>query len=342
MSKDITKEKFNKDKIVIENLFNDMEHGFISFKKAYKKLKLIDPQIKKSDVKQVYESQAVNQVLKQRKKEKVLFNTVTANYAGDCYEIDLMIYDRYQQYKQKYILVIIDVYSRYVGVRAMSSRKLSLIIKNVLEIFTEMGSPYKIKADNEFNKLEFNKLMESLHVKTSFTQPDEIHKNPIVERFNKTLALLLNRIRIATKNYKWPTYLQQAIKNYNNTYHDTTHHTPTEIFNGDDYNEQRILRVESDLKVGDHVRIVLKKKLFDKGDVITRSTKVYTITEARGIKYKINDDSDRYYKYYELEKSKSEPEKDQIKKTKKQVKEPIIINTRMVTRSMKKLESSQK
>ena len=310
----IKEEKFQKDKIVIEHLFTDIEQGFVSSKKAYKKLKAIDSDIKYTDVKKLYEARPENEVLKARKKEKFLFNTITAGYPGDVYELDIIVYDRYQQNKQKYIIVMMDVYSRYAEVRAMSSRKMSMIIKNCVEILQDMGSPYKIKADNEFNKPEFIKLMEELDIKTSFSQADEIHKNPIVERFNKTIALLMSKVRLATKNYRWPSYLQQVTKNYNNTYHDTIMQTPEEVWNGEEFNEQRVIRVESDLKVGDNVRIILKKKLFDKGDVITHSTEVYVITEAKGIKYKLNDGTDKYYKYYELEKTQSKPTEEPIKK----------------------------
>jgi hypothetical protein len=41
-----------------------------------------------------------------------------------------------------------------------------------------MGRPYKIKVDNEFDTKEFNKLMDSLNVKVSYSDPYEINKNP--------------------------------------------------------------------------------------------------------------------------------------------------------------------
>ena len=47
-------------------------------------------------------------------------------------------------------------------------------------------------------------------------------------------------------------------------------------------------------------RIVIKKKVFDKGDVITYSPNVYKITEIKGNKYKL--DNDLLYKPYEIKK----------------------------------------
>ena len=55
--------------------------------------------------------------------------------------MDIMIYDRYEFRKYKYILVIIDIHSRYVKARAMTNRENQTIIKNIDEILNEMGKP---------------------------------------------------------------------------------------------------------------------------------------------------------------------------------------------------------
>jgi hypothetical protein len=182
----------------------------------------------------------------------------------------------------------------------MSSREMPMIIKNCFSIFDKMGTPYKIKADNEFNKGEFNEMMKELNIKVVYADPYEINKNPIVERFNRTLASFLQRIRLATKDYNWPSYLSDAIDNYNTTYHKTIGHTPKEIFDGKEFNEQTITRIENPFALNEKVRLVIKKKVFDKGDKMTHSKEVYKIIDIKNGRYKVNDNTNKYYKYYEL------------------------------------------
>eukprot|EP01038_Epipyxis_sp_PR26KG_P016744 gene16744-22904_t len=239
---------------------------FTSSKKLYKKLKAIDNNITMKDVKEFYQQQEETEIIKPVSKMKYTFNSITARYPGDIYEIDILVYNRFEQHKQKYILVVIDIYSRFVQALPMSSLEMSKVIPKLVEIIKVMGSPYKIKADNEFDNQYFNKLMNELHVKTSFSDPYEINKNAIVERFNKTLALQLQRL------------FKKVVDNYNNTYHETTKHSPPdEIFNKGMFNEQTIIRVIPSLEVGDNVRKIIEKKTFSKVDRQTHSTEVYKI-----------------------------------------------------------------
>jgi hypothetical protein len=170
--------------------------------------------------------------------------------------------------------------------------------------------------------------MNDLHVKTSFSEPYEVNKNAIVERFNKTLALNIQRIRLSTKNYDWPSYLKKVVDNYNNTYHDTTKHSPDEIFNEGAFNEQTIIRVIPNLKVGDNVRKIIEKKTFTKGDRNTHTTEIYKILKIEKGRYLINDDTDKLYKYYELLKTNMEPKNIEPKKPNIKVKKVVENETR--------------
>ncbi len=41
----------------------------------------------------------------------------------DNYQMDIIVYNRYEYHKYKYILVVIDIYSRFAQARAMTNRK---------------------------------------------------------------------------------------------------------------------------------------------------------------------------------------------------------------------------
>ena len=53
-----------------------------------------------------------------------------------------------------------------------------------------------------------------------------------MERWNGTIARLLQKYRIATGNYDWPSYLDDIVYNYNHTYHSTIKEIPADVFDG--------------------------------------------------------------------------------------------------------------
>ena len=59
------------------------------------------------EINEFLEKQAVVQVFREQKKPK-LFSSIIADKIKDEYQMDIMIYDRYEFRKYKYILVIIN------------------------------------------------------------------------------------------------------------------------------------------------------------------------------------------------------------------------------------------
>ena len=163
-----------------------------------------------------------------------------------------------------------------------------------------MGKPQIIKADNQFNTPVFISFCISNNIGCEFTSSNEIYKNPIVERFNGTLARNINKFRTLFKRYDWYKYLPEVVYNYNHTYHKTIKNTPNDIFFNNEMNNQKIIILPKVFNIGESVRKVIKKKLFEKGDITTHSQEVYIITAIKGKKYQINDGTDRWYKPYEL------------------------------------------
>ena len=53
-------------------------------------------------------------------------------------QMDILVYDRYELHKYKYILVVIDVYSRYVGAKSMTNRSLDTVMFNFDKIIDEL------------------------------------------------------------------------------------------------------------------------------------------------------------------------------------------------------------
>ena len=206
----------------IKKLFYDPKIGLTSTDKFFKKLHDIDPTITKKRVKEIIEKQEIHQVFKRIVKPKK-FNSVVANYPMDCVQCDFIVYDRYKQNHYSYILTIIDVYSRAAYAKATTNMENKTIIKELKHAFENVFKSYPriFSSDQQFARDSIVDFLESNGVECHFSSPYEINKQAIIERFNGTLAKLLNKIRKVTKNHKWYEYLDDCVLNYNTSYHKT-------------------------------------------------------------------------------------------------------------------------
>ena len=289
----------NIDEDIIKKYFYDVKLGYTSADKIHKKLLEDGHDISMSNVQKFYKNQEVNQkTLRKPLKSDRVYNSVVASQYGANYQIDIIVYDRFEFQKYKYILCIIDVYSRYACCRAMTNRRNETILNAIKSIFSEMGVPQAINSDNEFNKKMFNQYFIENDITTYFSQPDEINKNALVERFNRTICGLIQKWRLSTGLYNWHTILNDIVNNYNNTYHRTIRTTPMKIKNGEDINHQIVNVVTHDFKINDRVRASKPKTVFSKGDKITFTHTIYRVTEIDKNKIFISNDETQLKKFY--------------------------------------------
>jgi hypothetical protein len=209
----------------LKKLFYDVSSGFVSIDKFYKKVQLNGLKYTKKEVKIFYDAQTVKQVLKPTIKQKQ-YNSIIAYFPRHIYQMDIIVYDRYEYNKYKYMLVVIDINSRYLQVRPMTSRSMVNILKAYRSIIKVMKIPEQLHSDNEFNKAEFLEELSKDGTTFRFSDPNEMHKNAIVERVNGTIALFIQKVRIGLKRYDWNNYIFYLVNNYNTTYHSTIKNTP--------------------------------------------------------------------------------------------------------------------
>lgn len=257
-------------KEALQDVYYSPTTGYLSSGKMYQRM---NKEIPFKEVKKFVESQLSNQVLRQP-----VFNTINAEDPGSNYQLDIMVYDRFTYHNNKYILVVIDVYSRYAHCIAMTNRRMETLIDGVKKCFKVMGKvPKNINCDGEFNKKEFNAFMDEEGIRMWYSDTNEINKNAIVERFNRTLAMLIQRWRVGSGSYDWPKVLNQLVENYNTIYHSRIQATPKEVWEGEKKSMQVRIYLRPTFKVGDKVRIREKKEVFDKGDVFTYSKDIYLV-----------------------------------------------------------------
>ena len=204
---------------------------------------------------------------------------------------------------------------------------------------------FVIKSLNSDSGKEFtNKLFEDLLGKYGInhylSDKDDFAKNAIVERFNRTLrrVMIVDKEQNESKQFTEKD-IPRYIKNYNNDIHSTIKAKPAEVFAGKAKNQQVYKFAKFTFKVGDIVRTLNKKALFEKG-MYEYSKDLYKIIKidhvknyAKGKKvktgqYKLrniktSDKLAKQYQGYELLLANSVQEKDgyDIVKAEKNIKE---------------------
>ena len=288
----------------LRTLYYDPAKGYNSIDKFYKKAKEVIPGITLKNVVEFVEKQKTYQLNKESKKPKE-FSSIIASAVGDNFQVDIMVYDRFELNKYKYILCVVDVHSRFAQTRALTNRENRTILNTLEKIFSVMGTPKNINADNEFNKEILNKFFQKEKITCYFSEVGQLNKNAIVERFNRTLAGFLQKARTAGQK-NWVKILPEITDNYNNTYHRTIKAKPVDVFTGKATNMQQVKIVTPPtLSVGDIVRYKTTKKLMQKGDYIKYSEDEYRIVKVEKQKvYLVNvrtgEPASRSYRPYEV------------------------------------------
>lgn len=260
-----------------------------------------DLNVSRKQIQNFLKNQASIQITSEVKKSRE-FNTVYSPSIGNNFQMDLIVYDRFKYGKYRYILVVIDVYSRFVHCVPLTKKDANTVLVGVKQAFKVLGIPKNMNMDlgSEFKSV-VSKFLKEQNITLWLSDPDDIVKNSIVERVNRTITSKLNVYRLTTGNRNWPNYLDQVIDNYNNTIHSSTQSSPNDIFNGKVKSNQVIMKTTSVLKVGDSVRLILKKNIFQKGDSTRLSTKIYTIEGVHKNRFKL-DGVVKLYKHTELKK----------------------------------------
>lgn len=290
----------------LKELFYDPKKGFASFTKFKQRVKEAGIKISDEELKKWLEKQFVTQVTAPVEKAKE-FNSIISHQPNNNWQLDLLIYNRYEWKGYQYILVIIDVHSRYVWAFPLTNRRNETIMNLIDEVGKNNGYPKNINLDQEFDTTEFEAWCKKHNVKAWFSETNEINKNAIVERFNRTIAAMIQRVRVATKRYDWPKFLPDLIENYNSTIHRTTKQKPIDVFNGNKASHQIFKILEKKFNVGDKVRIKITQHVFSKGDSITYSPEVYIVSAIKGNRYELknaetHEAEKRAYKPYEIKR----------------------------------------
>lgn len=134
----------------------------------------------------------------------------------------------------KYILVIMDQFSKFVKLYLMKDQKLDTIIDVLNErFFEDVGIPETILTDNggQFITRRWQKFAEERGFTGRKTSPYNPQSNP-VERVIREIGKIV-RTYASERQYTWNRIIERAENVINFTVHSSTGYTQTELHNGE-------------------------------------------------------------------------------------------------------------
>jgi hypothetical protein len=222
----------------LRKLFYD-KLGGISLPALIKESSKLD--IPPREVREFYANQKVNQVNKQTRILKRHFMQIVAPQIGYI-SADLMDFDQHTHANggNKYILTVIDTYSRYAWAFPLKNKSPTSILPCLEKVNKDLGTmaegqyirTFTVDYGSEFLG-SVKKYLDENKVKIYIAQDKNNStfklRTAIIERFNRTLSDRLTRATDIVGNTKWVPLLEKVIDSYNHSEHRSIGRSPYDI-----------------------------------------------------------------------------------------------------------------
>jgi hypothetical protein len=322
----------SKDELLRSMYYNKDSVGYLASAKTLHKL-VVKESGKKYTLKYVTDflaKQEVNQIL--NNKQDIFYPPILAegNYEYQC---DLTFFDQYKRQNSGYgiIFAFIEITSRKAYCYPLKNKTAASICEAYKLFLNDVN--YKINKltsdlGSEFISKEFEKLDTEHNIMHTYVDAGDKTSMGKIERFNRTIRDKITKHQKANKTLNWVDVLDELVANYNNTVHSSIDLAPNEVTE-DDANDIRnndrekmnqAVQIIESFKVGDRVRMLKKKKVFQKGgSTFTKS--IYTIHEIDKLALILKDKNgnvlDRRIKPYNVklvDEVETAPENEEIEK----------------------------
>lgn len=226
---------------------------------------------------------------------------VFAKTVDDIWSADLIEMIPLAKYNKgyKYLLMVIDVFSKYGWIVPLKTKTGKAVTEGFKKVFSDrVPSRLWVDKGKEFYNKTLQSLLDKEKVIMYSTENEE--KSSIVERWNRTMKRHMWKYFTANNTHKYIDILPELVKRYNETYHRSIRTTPSKATNPDNFNHvyaslyggMKKLIKKPKYKVGDRVRIIKKKRTFEKGFTTNWSEELFTVTKVKDTKpptYEIKD-----------------------------------------------------
>ena len=232
-------------------------------------------------------------VTKKFRKRKVIVFGIDEIWAADL--VDMQAFAK-ENDGVKYLLTVIDIFSKYGWIIPINDKSGKSVAAAFEKFFKDDRKPLKLWVDK--GKEFYNKDVKSLGMELYSTENEE--KSSVCERFNRSFKERMYKFFSANSTRRYVDILDRMTSEYNNTKHSTVKMTPKEAsekknestvwhnLGNDVYSAAAIPK----FKVGDRVRITVKKSIFEKGYTPRWTEEVFTISKVQDTDpptYKISD-----------------------------------------------------
>jgi hypothetical protein len=165
-------------------------------------------------------------VIKKFTRNKILVNRIDQQWEGDL--VDMREFAKHND-NYKYILTIIDCFSKYSFAVPLKNKSGKEIIDALKSIFEERKCAlFRTDRGTEFCNNDVRKYLDEAYV-VHFTSHDQEVKCAIVERFNRTLKGKMFKYFTANGTRRYLEELPNFLKSYNNSKHRTIKMAPSEV-----------------------------------------------------------------------------------------------------------------
>ena len=191
--------------------------------------------IKRETVRQFLIRQEPYQLRKQP--DKPINKPIIGEYPNQRWAVDLIDLTYIEGYNshKKYIMTVIDFFSKYVFAVALANKLPTTIISAFNSIGTNQSEntyPNYLQCDNggEFKNKQFETYCEGKGIKLIYTKSYTPTTNGLIENFNKFLRKMIFEGFVRTNSKNWVDHLTDYLYNRNHTKHSVTKQKPASIW----------------------------------------------------------------------------------------------------------------
>ena len=188
----------------------------------------------------------------------------------------------------RYLLVCIDVFSKYVWVIPLKNKTGPALVTAFKKILESGRKPQKIQTDEgtEFFNKHFKDLMKSEEIQLYNTYNET--KASVVERVIRTLKTRMWRYFTAKRTRRYIDVLQDLVDSYNKSKHRSIQKKPINVTQENEREvwhtlygerEEKKKPVKYKFEIGDQVRISKMKRTFEKGYLPNFSKEIFTVSQ---------------------------------------------------------------
>ena len=215
--------------------------------------------------------------------KKIEKRKVHAAFKDNIWGADLADMQLLSRYNIRFLLCVIDIFSKYTWVVPLKDKKGISIVKTFQIILKQSNrKPNKIWVDkgSEFYNVSFKKWLQDNDIVMYSTHNEG--KSVVAERFTRTLKSKIYKCMTSISKNVYIDKLDDIVNEYNNAYHTTIKMKPTDV-KGNIYinTDKEINNKDLKFKVGDRVRISKYKNIFAKGYTLNWSEEVFVIKKVK-------------------------------------------------------------